>query len=572
MFRFHGLAMLVLLSVFGGASAAQDWAAADLGDTAARAAVAGNEADGTPIFVIRSMFHGGTTPGKFIPVKHAAYVPWGGLENSVKTFELFVGKGRWVPNSSDAFPADAVQGGQEADGSVLYVIRSSVGKALVPGKYSTKTLKAYIPWDGKELEVKRYEVLVSDPAPPAAVEWAPSDVTNNASAAVPAGRSPDGTPSYLIRSSFQGSLIPGKYNPRAKAAYVAWGGKENKVTTFELYVGKGRWTPGDAAGPIPSNAVPAGNEADGTPLLAIRSPAGKALVPGKFNVKTRQASFSLGGKEVKAEQFEFLVRDDAPLATVSVPQPTVADTQMGGSDGASEGDLVTAVMSPTTLVAKPLVIKGGQASTVGELNGQDFRWQGNAVDAYDLRLDSGTMLILEVNTVSNKPDARAILLDPQGQEVGTPQSGPGFGWTRFWVTSKMSGLYHLVVIQKSADPVRYAVDLQELDFTVEGDLAGGVGPDQESLVPLAWNPAYAFWNITVDSNFQPEFELLDPSGKEIARSQLVDGKTDQSGQPNQASARVIRPKVRGMGSIKITSHFATEAGHWRITVHEDNGN
>ena len=136
----------------------------------------------------------------------------------------------------------------------------------------------------------------------------------------------------------------------------------------------------------------------------------------------------------------------------------------------------------------------------------------------------------------------------------------------------MSGLYHLVVIQKSADPVRYAVDLQELDFTVEGDLAGGVGPDQESLVPLAWNPAYAFWNITVDSNFQPEFELLDPSGKEIARSQLVDGKTDQSGQPNQASARVIRPKVRGMVSIKITSHFATEAGHWRITVHEDNGN
>jgi hypothetical protein len=148
--------------------------------------------------------------------------------------------------------------------------------------------------------------------------WVSADVSDSASRARPAGKSPDGTPSFLIRALFQGSLIPGKYNPKARKAYVPWGGKENSVGTFELYVGPQLWLTPESRNSLPGNAVVAGKEADGTPLFAIRAPSGAALVPGKYNVKTKEAYISIGGKEVRVDSFEILVRD-----AVAAPAPQV---------------------------------------------------------------------------------------------------------------------------------------------------------------------------------------------------------------------------------------------------------
>ncbi|CAH1635736.1 unnamed protein product [Spodoptera littoralis] len=54
-----------------------------------RAVVGGYEGhDGSPLWVIRARFEGDLIPGK-LAVKHrAAYVPWGGNENSVKAIEV----------------------------------------------------------------------------------------------------------------------------------------------------------------------------------------------------------------------------------------------------------------------------------------------------------------------------------------------------------------------------------------------------------------------------------------------------------------------------------------------------
>lgn len=54
-----------------------------------RAVVAGYEGhDGSPLWVIRARFEGDLLPGK-LAIKHkAAYVPWGGRENSVQDIEV----------------------------------------------------------------------------------------------------------------------------------------------------------------------------------------------------------------------------------------------------------------------------------------------------------------------------------------------------------------------------------------------------------------------------------------------------------------------------------------------------
>lgn len=73
-------------------AAAVEWVPTNPNDAQAlsdRAVVGGYEGhDGSPLWVIRARFEGDLIPGK-LAVKHrAAYVPWGGNENSVKNIEV----------------------------------------------------------------------------------------------------------------------------------------------------------------------------------------------------------------------------------------------------------------------------------------------------------------------------------------------------------------------------------------------------------------------------------------------------------------------------------------------------
>ena len=338
-------AALVLSTVSSISTYAQDWVRSNLSADASRGFVAAKEADGSPVYIIRAPFEGGLTVGKFSPRIRGAYVPWGGKENPVSAFELFVGQAEWKKyERTAAFPENAIVGGSEADGTPLYIIRGNIGALQVPGKFNKNHRTAYVPWNGKEEAVESFEILVrpvrtGGPFPagpgiagpgaasPGTEGWVDADVSDSAARARPAGKSPDGTPSFLIRALFQGSLIPGKFNPKAKAAYVPWGGKENPVKNFELYIGPQLWLTPESRNALTANAVVAGKEADGTPLYAIRAPSGAALVPGKFNPKTKEAYISIGGKEVKVDNFEFLVRDStapaAPAPTVVIPAPIV---------------------------------------------------------------------------------------------------------------------------------------------------------------------------------------------------------------------------------------------------------
>ena len=54
-----------------------------------RAVVGGYEGhDGSPLWVIRARFEGDLIPGKLALKHRAAYVPWGGDENAVRSVEV----------------------------------------------------------------------------------------------------------------------------------------------------------------------------------------------------------------------------------------------------------------------------------------------------------------------------------------------------------------------------------------------------------------------------------------------------------------------------------------------------
>jgi hypothetical protein len=564
------LVVALLLGVVVAVSG-QDWVSADTKSSAAGAFQAGNEADGTPVYIIRSPFGGGLTVGKFIPKAKAAYVPWGGLENPVTRFELYVGTGRWLGmKATDPIPPDAVAGGQEADGSRLLIIRAPQGQALVPGKYSEKFNKAYVPWGGKEVEVSRFEMLVADAQPVgyAPGMWVPADVTNNASAAFPSGTSPDGTPSYLIRSPFRGGLVPGKYNPKAKKAYVPWGGLENSVTTFELYVGRGTWVPGSPAGPPPHNAVAAGSEADGTPLLAIRSKIDKAVVPGKFNVKTKEASVSLGGKEVKAASFEFLV-EERPMATRPAPAARPANPPPVEAEPADQGDPNSAAYQvwkylSFTQLSKPstLALKGGALSINGELATTDSTLNKRALDSYRNALDQEAEFMLTVSWPGKRSDFQIFLFD----DNGTALEPSAVDDTRilYYSNRPQTGTLTLAVMQATDKlPVRYGADLQETTFTVEGEL-GGDTFNQESIVPLALSTSLPFWHLEVGGEFTALFDVRDGRGKVLARSEVLDD-TDH------VSALDFTPAIRGPGDVRISTKLPTENTHWKLYVRMSGG-
>jgi hypothetical protein len=374
-YLFMAALLLAAISAFG-----QEWVSATAFEDPSRGFVASQEADGSPVYIIRAPFEGGLTPGKFSPRNREAYVPWGGKENLVLSFELFIGQGEWKKlERSGAFPENAIVGGAEADGTPLYIIRGRIGSLQVPGKYNRNSRLAYVPWNGMEETVESIEILVrsAQSVAPAVVEWVNTDVTDSAARARPAGKSPDGSPSFLIRALFQGSLIPGKFNPKAKTAYVPWGGKENPVRNFELYVGSQLWLTPASRGALPANAIVAGKEADGTPLYAIRAPSDAALVPGKYNSRTKEAYIPIGGKEVKVDSFEFLVRDSlAASATAASPAPvtTIASGPTVTSVSGSPDPLVWLSSNPKFPPARSVGFATSDRSVLflirGTLNGK----------------------------------------------------------------------------------------------------------------------------------------------------------------------------------------------------------
>lgn len=64
-------------------------------------------------------------------------------------------------NNRSAFPENAVEGGRDKDGSIIYVGLASYEGDELPAKLVPQRGNAYISYNGKELTVPNFKVMVT---------------------------------------------------------------------------------------------------------------------------------------------------------------------------------------------------------------------------------------------------------------------------------------------------------------------------------------------------------------------------------------------------------------------------
>lgn len=274
------------------------------------AVIAGNDIDGTTIYVGRAYHEGDLIPAKVIPSKQVAYVPHGGLEVAKSEFHILTGIGfEWVPSANGHVPPDAVVAGNQSNGEPLYVGRAHVGGSLSVGKIHPSHNCIYVPFDGTEHSVHQYEVLVAAKRS----TWVPtSRFAPLPDGAILAGHDQDGTQIYVGRAGHHGDLLPAKVLPSKQAAYVAYGGQEILKDEIEvLCYGNVSWVKQHAsARAVPPFAVTGGNTSDGEPLYIARAHHDGSLTVGKYQISHGALYIPFGGSEVPIHsEVEILVEN-----------------------------------------------------------------------------------------------------------------------------------------------------------------------------------------------------------------------------------------------------------------------
>jgi microsomal dipeptidase-like Zn-dependent dipeptidase len=150
---------LLVTLLMGSPTMAQDWVRVTDGRTPANALLAGNEADGTRLYVARARHESGLHLGKARANAREAYIPYGGREIAVSDYEVYVGTGTWQDvRPGQRVPTNAIAGGNETDGTPLYVARATIDGGIHPGK--AKGGEAWIPYGGQERYSVPFQVLV----------------------------------------------------------------------------------------------------------------------------------------------------------------------------------------------------------------------------------------------------------------------------------------------------------------------------------------------------------------------------------------------------------------------------
>jgi len=169
------------------------------------------------------------------------------------------------------------------------VSRSHHNNEWIPGKFHVKTHKAYVPFDGKEVEEGlNAELLVA--APGTIVEWIKvghGQVGNVG---------PMGTDGLFVGRVLtkDGVYESGKIHPFRKKFYVSWDGKEEEHLEYEALVIKGPTVVWQAfTGIIPPNAVHASDT-----YVVARGHHNNEWIPAKLHSTDHKAYVPFEGKEV----------------------------------------------------------------------------------------------------------------------------------------------------------------------------------------------------------------------------------------------------------------------------------
>ncbi|EFN63148.1 hypothetical protein EAG_12887 [Camponotus floridanus] len=107
------------------------------------------------------MHQGDMLPAKVKPDHGVAYVSYGGAEYTKHDFEVLMpAHFNWIRSGHGHVPEHAVEAGRTTSGEMLYVGRTFHNGIPCVGKVQRSHGVMYIPFDGKEIPCREYEVLV----------------------------------------------------------------------------------------------------------------------------------------------------------------------------------------------------------------------------------------------------------------------------------------------------------------------------------------------------------------------------------------------------------------------------
>ena len=122
----------------------------------------------------------------------------------------------------------------------------------------------------------------------------------------PAGYESDGSPLYIARARYENGIHIGKARKEFEGALIPFGGREIKVSFYDVYMGSQKWVSAKN-GEIPIGALVAGKEADGNPLYVAKADFGGGTHIGKVSPRFGAALIPYDGKENSVQQYEVLV-------------------------------------------------------------------------------------------------------------------------------------------------------------------------------------------------------------------------------------------------------------------------
>ncbi|XP_050311628.1 uncharacterized protein LOC126747168 [Anthonomus grandis grandis] len=293
----------------------------------------GTDIDGAPIFVGRGFYEGDWIPAKVIPSKHVAYVPYNGKEIALDNFQVLCEQQfDWVPSAGGHVPEHAVIGGRTSDGENLYIGRTHHNGSHTVGKVHPSHRTLYIPFNGKEVGHKEYEILVLRPyRPPPSYSSIYSkkppqcgcynhQSNPNVHRIRPAccyppniGFSPQRPtpppppPAQCTSCSCRGQ--PNRFGP------------PNKGGIRPYY-----WVDTFARGGVPSTALQGGHDIDGSPIFVGRAYHEGDWIPAKVIPDKQVAYVAYGGAEHAKGQYQVLCEqrfDWVPTSGGHVPPGAV---------------------------------------------------------------------------------------------------------------------------------------------------------------------------------------------------------------------------------------------------------
>ncbi len=140
---------------------------------------------------------------------------------------------RWRWACSGSLPYGAAAVGRESYGPALYLVRAWYGRGLHPGKIRPGFGGAYLPYGGREVLARCYQVFMGGG------RWVRASGGRIPRGAIPVGREAGGQYLYAARAWYGGGLHPGKVRPGFRAAKIPYGGREVDVWSYEVLVSGG---------------------------------------------------------------------------------------------------------------------------------------------------------------------------------------------------------------------------------------------------------------------------------------------------------------------------------------------